>query len=388
MMRNNSSTTEPSPPPAPTSSSSGGGGTGTTSSRKRGRWGDHRPPPPPSTNNDTRRPNGADEEDELLRRRREGGLTHPRGRWREIEQDKGGSHGGAASSSSSTTNSTTAVPVVSQDDALRALLQSVEAQKQQQKQQRQQVSTRPPSQARGGSHNSSSSARNARQGGGDAGFNKGDDAGYYGPSSRGGDGSRHGASYSSSRDEAQGARPSRSEMDRRTGGTPPPVQPPEDDKDRTTKPQQPDFGLSGALTKDSRGGNVYKGIVLKFREPPEARAPTIHWRLYVHKGDELVETLHVSRQSAYLFGRATDIVDIVLLHPSCSTQHAVLQYRAVPSPEHQNRLHTQPYLMDLESTNGTFLNNIPLDPARYYQLKKGDVLRFGASTREYILLHE
>jgi smad nuclear-interacting protein 1 len=44
--------------------------------------------------------------------------------------------------------------------------------------------------------------------------------------------------------------------------------------------------------------------------------------------------------------------------------------------------------MDLESTNGTFLNGIKIDPARYYQLKKGDVLTFGASTREYVLLTE
>jgi smad nuclear-interacting protein 1 len=42
--------------------------------------------------------------------------------------------------------------------------------------------------------------------------------------------------------------------------------------------------------------------------------------------------------------------------------------------------------MDLESTNGSFINGVRIDPARYYQLKKGDVLKFGASTREYVLL--
>jgi len=44
--------------------------------------------------------------------------------------------------------------------------------------------------------------------------------------------------------------------------------------------------------------------------------------------------------------------------------------------------------MDLESTNGTFLNGVRIDSARYYQLIKGDVLTFGASTREYVLLTE
>jgi smad nuclear-interacting protein 1 len=149
--------------------------------------------------------------------------------------------------------------------------------------------------------------------------------------------------------------------------------------------QKPNFGLSGALAKDDTKGNTYKGVLLKFSEPPEARAPNTQWRFYVFKGDEQTETLHVSKQSAYLFGRNTDVCDIVLLHGSCSSQHAVMQYRALPNKE-TGRLQCQPYIMDLESTNGTFINGVQLDAARYYQLKKGDVLKFGASTREYVLL--
>ena len=168
---------------------------------------------------------------------------------------------------------------------------------------------------------------------------------------------------------------------------------------------KPNFGLSGALAKDTKTGNVYKGVLLKFKEPPEARAPNTQWRFYVFKpkpkgsndekkGDdnELVETLHISKQSAYLCGRNTDIADIPMLHPSLSSQHAVLQYRAVPVPSGEigapPRLSCQPYIMDLESTNGTFLNGVRIDAARYYQLKRGDVLTFGASKREYVLLTE
>ena len=134
-----------------------------------------------------------------------------------------------------------------------------------------------------------------------------------------------------------------------------------------------------------KAGNTYKGVVLKFREPPEARAPNTLWRFYVFKGEEQLDTLHVSRQSAYLFGRNEDIADIILQHPSCSSQHAVLQYRALPHKE-TGKLNCLPYLMDLESTNGSFINGVRIDSARYYQLKKGDVLKFGQSTREYVLL--
>jgi smad nuclear-interacting protein 1 len=151
--------------------------------------------------------------------------------------------------------------------------------------------------------------------------------------------------------------------------------------------QKPDFGLSGALVgaAGSAGGTLYKGVVLKFQEPPDARTPNTQWRLYVFKDDKEIATLHIAKQSAYLLGRNADIADIHLEHPSISSQHAVLQYRAVPSGD-KGALSCQPYVMDLESTNGSFLNGVRIDAARYYQLRKGDVLRFGSSTREYVLL--
>lgn len=46
----------------------------------------------------------------------------------------------------------------------------------------------------------------------------------------------------------------------------------------------------------------------------------------------------------------------------------------------------KPYLMDLESTNGTYLNGKKIEPARYYELIDQDVLKFGNSDREYVLI--
>ena len=175
------------------------------------------------------------------------------------------------------------------------------------------------------------------------------------------------------------------------------------DEGKQVEKKKADFGLSGALASDERTGNVYNGILLKFSEPPEARAPNTRWRLYVFRkkkendagksgggGDdgELIETLHVSRQSAYLFGREAKVADIPVLHPSLSSQHCVLQYRATPDASIGGRLRCRPYLMDLESTNGTFVNGVRLEGARYYELRKGDVITLGASTREYVLLTE
>ncbi|KAG9122505.1 Smad nuclear-interacting protein 1, partial [Ceratobasidium sp. 392] len=47
-----------------------------------------------------------------------------------------------------------------------------------------------------------------------------------------------------------------------------------------------------------------------------------------------------------------------------------------------------PFVIDLESTNGTIVNDEPIPVSRYYELKASDVLKFGESTREYVLLHE
>jgi len=147
------------------------------------------------------------------------------------------------------------------------------------------------------------------------------------------------------------------------------------------------LGLSGALTEDT---NTFNGIVIKYAEPPEARKPKRRWRFYVFKGSETLPTLHLHRQSAYLMGRDRKVCDLPIDHPSCSKQHAAFQYRMVSRKKEDgseaNRV--LPYVIDLGSANGTFLNNTRIEAKRYYELKEKDVLKFGFSTREYVLLHE
>ena len=82
--------------------------------------------------------------------------------------------------------------------------------------------------------------------------------------------------------------------------------------------------------------------------------------------------------------------DLPIDHPSCSKQHAAFQFRMVSRKKEDgteaNRV--LPYVIDLGSANGTFLNNSRIEAKRYYELKEKDVLKFGFSTREYVLLHE
>jgi len=147
------------------------------------------------------------------------------------------------------------------------------------------------------------------------------------------------------------------------------------------------LGLSGALTADS---NTFNGAVIKYAEPAEARKPKKKWRLYVFKGNEELPILYIHRQSAYLLGRDRKIADIALDHPSCSKQHSALQYRLVPytRPDQTQGRRVQLYIMDLASANGTFVNNNKIEPQKYVQLMEKDVLKFGFSSREYVLLHD
>ncbi|KAJ7189860.1 smad nuclear interacting protein 1 [Mycena pura] len=153
-----------------------------------------------------------------------------------------------------------------------------------------------------------------------------------------------------------------------------------------------DFKPSGLLAAETNTVRAANGdsTVLKYNEPPEARKPVLGWRLYVFKGDEQVELLHIHRQSAYLVGRDRLVADISVDHPSCSKQHAVIQYRFVRQNDEfgQSKGVIKPFIIDLESTNSTFVNDEAIPVSRYYELKASDVIKFGQSTREYVLLHD
>ena len=47
-----------------------------------------------------------------------------------------------------------------------------------------------------------------------------------------------------------------------------------------------------------------------------------------------------------------------------------------------------PYLMDLESTNGTYLNGDKIEGAKYYELKHQDVIKFANSSRDFVVMKQ
>lgn len=153
--------------------------------------------------------------------------------------------------------------------------------------------------------------------------------------------------------------------------------------------QKPNFAPSGKLAAETNTV-ANTSIVLKYNEPPAARLPpaSAPWRLYIFKGDSLLETLALHTRSCWLFGRERLVVDCPIDHPSCSKQHAVIQFRFVEiKNEHGDKVgKVKPYIIDLESANGTKVNGNLIPERRYVELKSKDVVTFGESTREYVLV--
>ena len=156
--------------------------------------------------------------------------------------------------------------------------------------------------------------------------------------------------------------------------------------------QKPNFAPTGLLAAASNTIAHADGtsIVLKYHEPPEARKPSPkdQWKLFVFKGPDILETIELSLRSCWLVGRELAVVDLPAEHPSVSKQHAVIQFRWIEKRnEFGDKLgRVRPYLIDLESANGTKLNKELIPSSRYLEVRDKDMIQFGDSTREYVLM--
>jgi len=114
------------------------------------------------------------------------------------------------------------------------------------------------------------------------------------------------------------------------------------------------------------------------------------WIIYILKDDIVFgDPFPIYNSSCYLIGRERRVVDLPTDHPSCSGQHAVLQHRNFKFENFETDIIqvVRPYIMDLNSMNGTFLNGQKIEPEKYYEIFEKDVIKFGQSSREYLLLH-
>ena len=110
--------------------------------------------------------------------------------------------------------------------------------------------------------------------------------------------------------------------------------------------------------------------------------------MYVFKESDVIDTVELGIRSCWLFGRERAVADYTIEHPSCSKQHAVLQFRYVEKRNEfgDRKGKVRPYVIDLESGNGSTVNGEKIPPGRYVEVRDKDVLKFGLSSREYVLM--
>ncbi|XP_077394207.1 kanadaptin isoform X2 [Festucalex cinctus] len=113
-------------------------------------------------------------------------------------------------------------------------------------------------------------------------------------------------------------------------------------------------------------------------------APADVYSLEILKNGTIVDKVPLAHRGYFVVGRLP-VCDVTLEHPSISRYHAVVQYRQQPGEGESVGEDRGFYIQDLGSTHGTVVNKNKIPPSTYIRLRVGHVLKFGGSTRLFIL---
>ncbi|XP_034713303.1 kanadaptin isoform X1 [Etheostoma cragini] len=124
---------------------------------------------------------------------------------------------------------------------------------------------------------------------------------------------------------------------------------------------------------------------IPYTEPPWGGvAPDIPYALEILKNGTIVDTVPLTQKSYFVVGRLP-VCDVSLEHPSISRYHAIIQYRRQAGEGESVGEERGFYVHDLGSTHGTVVNKNKIPTKTYIRLRVGHVLKFGGSTRLFIL---
>ncbi|XP_048830398.1 kanadaptin isoform X2 [Brienomyrus brachyistius] len=131
-------------------------------------------------------------------------------------------------------------------------------------------------------------------------------------------------------------------------------------------------------------GKLNAAPPLPYTEPPWGGLAESAYSFEILKNGTILDTLPLAERSFFVFGRLP-VCDVSLEHPSISRYHAVVQYRRRPGEPGVVGEEAGFYAFDLGSTHGTFINKNKIPPKTYIRLRVGHVLKFGGSSRLFIL---
>ncbi|VEU22837.1 DEKNAAC103939, partial [Brettanomyces naardenensis] len=146
----------------------------------------------------------------------------------------------------------------------------------------------------------------------------------------------------------------------------------------------------GSSAISSHGSSARAAEKTYYSEPADAVVPTGDTGYHLFKFNDRLKTeeeVPLANYKSYLvIGRDSTLADIVIDKETedgdvVSRRHAVIQFR-------KGGTGIKAYLLDLGSSNGSFLNGTEVPPKRYIELRDGDRMRFGddRGVVEFVLL--
>ncbi|PKY26559.1 hypothetical protein RhiirB3_513757 [Rhizophagus irregularis] len=112
-----------------------------------------------------------------------------------------------------------------------------------------------------------------------------------------------------------------------------------------------------------------------YEKPEWSDLPKINCSFEIIKNGISLEFIDFPSKEFLVLGRLP-ICDIAMEHPSISRYHAIIQFNSKG----------EIFLYDLDSAHGTIINKQRVPSRHFTKLRVGDQLKFGESTRTYVLL--
>ncbi|XP_074663172.1 kanadaptin-like [Tubulanus polymorphus] len=119
---------------------------------------------------------------------------------------------------------------------------------------------------------------------------------------------------------------------------------------------------------------------IPYKEPAWSGLCETEYQFEILKNGTIIDTIKLTDKPFYVFGRLPSC-DVSMEHLSLSRHHAIVQYCVQKTDNNEVGW----YLYDLDSTHGTWINKNKVHPRTYYRIRVGHVIKFGGSSRLYIL---
>ncbi|KAJ4939344.1 hypothetical protein JOQ06_028793 [Pogonophryne albipinna] len=156
-------------------------------------------------------------------------------------------------------------------------------------------------------------------------------------------------------------------------------------KDKSVAPVKPKQEAKPRVLQSAKGPPVGKFPPIPYTEPLwGGTAPDTPYALEILKNGTIIDTVPLTDKSYIVVGRLP-VCDVPLDHPSISRYHAIIQYRREQGEGESVGEERGFYVHDLGSTHGTVVNKNKIPPKTFIRIRVGHVLKFGGSTRLFIL---